>query len=162
MLAKLVSVWLFLSKYLNKPDHLSTYFLCVDTWMALLFYAHIPGIINTARSEIWPHSTYLRHFALVFRGRNICHLASQYYATSIKVGVNLRTPTERCAAKLCNFIIHNYIRDNCINSSLFIHLKNSDMFTHFITCDYMNKIPICVSCVQTHISCVSILSQICM
>ena len=42
-------------------------FICVNTWMALFFFAAIPGIINTEISERWPLSTYLWHFVLLFQ-----------------------------------------------------------------------------------------------
>ena len=68
MLTQLVLVCSFLSKCLNKPNHLSTYFLYVwiHDW-PYSFFAAIAGIIITVISERWQLSTNLWHFVLLFQ-----------------------------------------------------------------------------------------------
>ena len=61
-------------------------FICVNTWMALFFFAAIPGIINTVMSERWPLSTYLWHFVLLFQCKKMRHLAPHYFAMGGKPG----------------------------------------------------------------------------
>ena len=54
--------------------------------MALLFFAAIPEIIYLVRSEKWPHSTYLWHFALLFQYRKY---ATSPHITSLPRGLGV-------------------------------------------------------------------------
>ena len=65
-LSMLISVELFEQ---TKPSKY-VLFICVNTWMALFFFATIAGIINTVISERWPLSTNLWHFVLLFQCKN--------------------------------------------------------------------------------------------
>ena len=76
-------------------------FICVNTWMALFFFAAIPGIINTVISERWPLSTYLWHFVLLFQCKKC---ATSPHITSLPRGVGGGKPgVIRSVLELQNF-----------------------------------------------------------